>query len=119
LCPECGNHLLIRHGRFGKFIGCSTFPECRHTEPWLEKLGITCPDDGGELVERKTRRGRTFYGCANYPECEFTSWKRPLPAPCPNCGGLLVAENRQTARCIQCEETVPQSELPETEVETA
>lgn len=119
LCPQCGHHLLIRHGRFGKFIGCSNFPECRHTEPWLEKLGITCPEDGGELVERKTRRGRTFYGCANYPECEFTSWKRPLPAPCPNCGGLLIVENRQTARCIQCEETVQQSDLPETEVETA
>jgi DNA topoisomerase-1 len=119
LCPECGHQLLVRHGRFGKFIGCSNFPECRHTEPWLEKLGITCPEDGGELVERKTRRGRTFYGCANYPECEFTSWKRPLPTPCPNCGGLLVVENRQTARCLQCEETVPLSELPETEVETA
>ncbi|MGD8822313.1 MAG: topoisomerase DNA-binding C4 zinc finger domain-containing protein, partial [Anaerolineales bacterium] len=119
MCPECGHQLLIRHGRFGKFIGCSNFPECRHTEPWLEKLGIACPEDGGELVERKTRRGRTFYGCANYPECEFTSWKRPLPQPCPHCGGLLVAENRQTARCLKCEETVLQSELPEIETETA
>jgi DNA topoisomerase-1 len=104
-CPECGHQLMIRHGRFGKFIGCSNFPECRHTEPWLEKIGVACPLDGGDIVERRTRRGRTFYGCANYPECEFTSWKRPLPQPCPNCGGLLVVEGRDRAACTQCENT--------------
>jgi len=103
MCPECGNQLMIRHGRFGKFIGCSNFPECRHTEPWLEKIGVTCPVDGGELVERRTRRGRVFYGCANYPECDFTSWKRPLPQPCPNCGSLMVVEGRDQASCTQCE----------------
>jgi DNA topoisomerase-1 len=102
-CPECGNQLLIRHGRYGRFIGCSNFPECRHTEPWLEKIGVTCPEDGGEVVERHTRRGRKFYGCANYPECEFTSWKRPLPQPCPNCGGLLVVESKDKASCTQCQ----------------
>jgi len=103
MCPECGNQLMVRHGRFGKFIGCSNFPECRHTEPWLEKVGVTCPLDGGDLVERRTRRGRVFYGCANYPECEFTSWKRPIPQPCPDCGGLLVFEGRDQASCTQCE----------------
>ncbi len=59
ICPECGHQLMIRHGRFGKFIGCSNFPECRHTEPWLEKIGVTCPLDGGDLVERRTRRGQS------------------------------------------------------------
>ena len=118
-CPECGNQLMIRHGRYGKFIGCSNFPDCRHTEPWLEKIGVTCPEDGGDLVERRTRRGRVFYGCANYPECEFTSWKRPLPPPCPNCGGTLVAEAKGQASCLACEETFDQESLEEPEVDLA
>ena len=103
-CPNCGHELVIRWGRYGKFISCSNFPECRHTEPLLQKIGVTCPQDGGEVVERKTRKGRTFYGCSNYPECDFTSWKKPLANPCPNCGGLLVAANKNHAQCTQCEE---------------
>lgn len=102
-CPECGHELVIRWGRFGKFISCSNFPECRYTEPWLEKIGVRCPKDGGEIVERKTRKNRTFFGCANYPECDFTSWKRPLPQPCPDCGGLLVEADKRNAQCLQCE----------------
>ncbi|OGO74814.1 MAG: DNA topoisomerase I, partial [Chloroflexi bacterium RIFOXYC12_FULL_59_14] len=70
-CPECGRELVIRYGRYGKFISCSGFPTCRYTEPWLEKIGVACPKDGGELVARKTRRGRVFYGCLNYPNCDF------------------------------------------------
>jgi DNA topoisomerase-1 len=103
-CPRCGHDLVVRWGRYGKFISCSNFPECRHTEPLLEKIGVACPKDGGEVVERKTRKGRTFYGCSNYPECDFTSWKKPLPQPCPNCGGLLVFANKNHAHCTQCEE---------------
>ena len=103
-CPQCGNELVIRWGRYGKFISCSNFPDCRHTEAWLEKIGVQCPNDGGEIVERKTRKGRTFYGCANYPECDFTSWKQPLHTPCPACQGLLVVANKNQAQCIQCEE---------------
>jgi DNA topoisomerase-1 len=106
-CPECGHELVVRWGRYGKFISCSNFPNCRHTEPWLEKIGVACPKDGGEIVERKTRKGRIFYGCSNYPECDFTSWKRPLPTPCPNCGGLLVVANKNTAQCTDCEEQYP------------
>jgi DNA topoisomerase-1 len=106
-CPQSGHPLIIRWGRYGKFIGCSDFPTCRYTEPWLEKIGVLCPKDGGEIVERKTRKGRVFYGCANYPECDFTSWKRPLAQPCPNCGGLLVVANKNFAQCTVCEEQVP------------
>lgn len=102
-CPECGHKLIIRYGRFGKFISCSNFPTCRYTEPWLEKIGIRCPQDGGELVERKTRRGRTFFGCTNYPECDFTSWKRPLAVECPNCRGMLVIASKNQAQCLKCE----------------
>jgi len=106
-CPECGSDLLYRHGRYGKFIGCSNFPKCRYTEQILEKIGVTCPDCGGDLVVKKTRRGRTFYGCANYPECEWTSWKRPLPQKCPHCGGLMVQATKNQAECTVCGERVP------------
>lgn len=101
-CPKCGHDLVQKWGRFGLFIACSDYPNCKHTEPWLEKIGVTCPDDGGELIERRTRKGRTFYGCGNYPKCEFSSWKKPLPEPCPSCGGLLVAANKNHAQCIVC-----------------
>jgi DNA topoisomerase-1 len=109
-CPEDGGQLVIRYGRYGKFISCSNFPACRYTEPWLEKIGVQCPQDGGDLVMRKTRKGRTFYGCANYPACDFTSWKRPLARPCPNCGGLLVVASKQLAECIRCQQTSPLEE---------
>jgi DNA topoisomerase-1 len=119
-CPECGHELVIRWGRYGKFISCSNFPECRHTEAWLEKIGVACPKDAGELVERKTRKGRTFYACANYPECDFTSWKLPLPTPCPRCNGLLVVAKKNVAQCTQCEEQYPLDEVTVDEVvETA
>ncbi len=104
-CPDCGKELVIRYGRYGKFISCSGFPECRHTEAWLEKIGVTCPKDGGDIVSRKTRKGRIFFGCANYPTCDFTSWKRPMSQPCPKCGGMLVVANKREAQCMACEET--------------
>ena len=110
-CPKCGKELVIRYGRYGKFISCSGFPECRYTEPWLEKIGVACPQDGGDLVQRKTRKGRTFFGCHNYPECDFTSWKRPVGQPCPNCQGLLVIANKREVQCIKCEETFLQDNV--------
>ncbi len=105
-CPQCGRELVIRYGRFGRFISCAGFPDCRYTEPWLEKIGVACPKCKGDMVERKTRKGRVFFGCANYPECDFTSWKRPLPQPCPICGGMLVISNKREAQCINCQENV-------------
>jgi DNA topoisomerase I len=104
-CPKCERDLVIRWGRFGKFISCSGFPECRYTEPWLEKIGVQCPDCDGEIVQRRSRKGRVFYGCSNYPECQFTSWKRPVSPPCPNCSGLLVISNKREVKCLKCEET--------------
>jgi len=104
-CPDCGHDLVIRWGRYGKFISCSNFPACRHTEALLEKIGVTCPKDGGDVVLRKTRKGRIFYACSNYPNCDFTNWKRPVAKPCPNCGGLLVIANKKEVQCSQCEES--------------
>ncbi len=114
-CPTCGKELVIRYGRFGKFISCIGFPDCRYTEPWLLKIGVACPTDGGELVERKTRKGRTFFGCVNYPNCDFTSWKKPLAMPCPKCKGMLVIANKREAQCINCQESFLLEEIiPET-----
>ena len=114
-CPTCTKELVIRYGRFGKFISCSGFPDCRYTEPWLLKIGVSCPTDGGDLVERKTRKGRTFFGCVNYPNCDFTSWKKPLAVPCPKCKGMLVVANKREAQCLTCSESFLLEEIiPET-----
>ncbi len=111
-CPECGNLLVYREGRFGRFIGCSNFPECRHTEQVLNKIGVICPQDGGEVVEKRTKKGRKFYGCSNYPECDWTSWKRPLGELCSVCGGLLFQKGRNKTVCSQCgdEQSIPEVE---------
>ena len=113
ICPDCGHDLVIRWGRYGKFISCSNFPACRHTEALLEKIGVTCPKDGGDLVLRKTRKGRIFYACSNYPNCDFTNWKRPIAKPCPNCGGLLVIANKREVQCTKCEETFLMEQIGE------
>ena len=91
LCPECGRKLVVRNGRFGRFISCSGFPECRYGRSFVNKTGALCPNCGGDLVERKTKsKRRVFYGCNNYPNCNFAIWEKPVPDLCPNCGGLMV-----------------------------
>ncbi len=80
-CDKCGRPMVIKTGRFGQFMACSGFPECKNTKPILKKLGITCPKDGGEVIEKRTKRGRVFYGCANYPKCDFASWTKPEAVP--------------------------------------
>ena len=90
-CPDCGNKLVIRTGRFGRFLSCSTFPECSYRRSFVNKTGALCPNCGGDLVERKTKqKKRVFYGCSNYPTCNFAVWEQPTADVCPNCGGLMV-----------------------------
>jgi len=101
-CDVCGSEMVVKRGRFGPFLACSRYPECKGTKPLLQKTGILCPKDGGEIVERQTRQKRKFYGCSNYPACDFTSWQRPLPEVCPDCGGLIVAERGRKAKCTVC-----------------
>jgi DNA topoisomerase I len=91
LCPECGRNLVIRTGRFGRFISCSGFPECRYRRSVVNKTGALCPVCQGDLVERKTKqKKRIFYGCNNYPTCNFALWEKPVPELCPACGGLMI-----------------------------
>ncbi len=118
MCPKCGSPLVYRYGRYGKFIGCSNFPDCRFSKPILVKTGAKCPACGGDLIEKRTRRGRTFYGCSNYdpddPEsCDFAVWKRPLPQSCPECGGLLTEVRHRWAKCQACEEEFEIADLPQ------
>ena len=108
-CDVCGAAMVAKRGRFGAFLACSRYPECKGTKPLLQKTGVRCPLDGHEIVERMTKKGRRFYGCSNYPKCDFTSWQRPLPSACPQCGGLTVAERGRRARCTACDWKGPTS----------
>lgn len=91
-CPECGNHLVIKHGRYGLFTACSNYPQCKYVKK--QTLGIPCPEKGcaGEIVVRRTKRGKTFYGCSRYPDCKFTAWDKPIAEACPNCGSPILLE---------------------------
>ncbi len=102
-CPECGKPLVVKHGRFGKFIACSGYPECKYHRSFEFRLKIPCPEcHTGEVVERLSKRGKTFYGCSRYPDCKFISNARPLAKPCPDCGGLMTVYPEKQARCAKC-----------------
>ena len=105
-CELCGSPMVVKWGRFGKFLACSNYPACRNTKPYLVKTGALCPLCGGDIVERKSRKGRTFYSCINYPACSFSTWKRPASTPCPSCGGLMVESGKNEVRCLNCGETL-------------
>ena len=102
ICATCGRPMVIKTGRFGRFISCTGYPECKTTKPILKDTGAICPKDGGKIVERKSRRGRTFYGCANYPACDFVSWDRVIPEPCPVCGAYVVAKSKRGVPTFVC-----------------
>jgi DNA topoisomerase-1 len=102
-CEKCGRPMAIKIGRFGKFLACTGFPECRSAKAILSKIGVSCPKCGSELVERRSRKGRLFYGCSGYPQCDWVSWNRPVNEPCPRCGGLQVIVAKDKLRCLSCE----------------
>jgi DNA topoisomerase-1 len=102
MCPRCGKPLLIKTGRFGKFVACSGYPECKYTQSFQVKVaGAKCPECGKDLIQRMNKRGRTFYGCTGYPDCKFLTNFKPLPYPCPQCGSLLTQHGKQ-AWCVKC-----------------
>jgi DNA topoisomerase I len=102
LCPNCGKPLVIKQGRFGEFTACTGYPECKYVKQ--KSTGVICPKDGGDVVERKSRRGKVFYGCANYPKCDFTLWNKPVLEPCPKCGWAFLTEKitKRHGRQILC-----------------
>ena len=104
ICTNCGKPMLIKVGRFGKFLACSGYPDCKTTKPYLVKTGINCPepDCDGELVERVNKKKQVFYGCSSYPKCRFATSYKPLPTPCPECGKLLLQDKKDQVRCNAC-----------------
>ncbi len=99
----CGKPMVIKTGRFGRFMACTGFPDCRNTKPILKKTGVACPKCGGDIVERKARgRGRPFFGCSKYPECDLILNQPPLTTPCPECNSLMVQKGRNNAACTSC-----------------
>jgi DNA topoisomerase-1 len=103
VCEKCGGPMVIKYGRYGKFMACSNYPECKNTKSVVNKIGIDCPDcEDGDIIVKKTRKRRVFYGCSNYPDCEFTSWARPIDEKCPKCNSILTAKENKSSRKISC-----------------
>ena len=107
-CPECGSELVIRNGRYGKFIACSNYPECKYIkkeekENSPQKIIMKCPKCDGNIIERKSKKGKLFYGCSNFPKCKFASWDKPIETPCPKCGSTLVEKKDTMIKCMECD----------------
>ncbi|MGG3306376.1 type I DNA topoisomerase [Paenibacillus lautus] len=103
ICEKCGKPLVYKLGRFGKFLACSGFPDCRNTKPIVKDIGVACPKcKEGHVVERRSKKGRVFFGCDRYPECDFVSWDKPSTKPCPNCSSLMVEKKSKQGIKLQC-----------------
>ncbi|MCH4888712.1 type I DNA topoisomerase [Acidaminobacter sp. JC074] len=102
-CELCGNMMNIKHGRFGKFLACSNYPDCKNTKPILKKIGVTCPECGvGDIVERKTKKFKTFYGCSEFPNCNFMSWHKPVDKKCPKCSKTMIEYKTKKKHEYKC-----------------
>ena len=103
ICEECGRNMVVKYGPHGKFLACPGFPDCRNTKPYLEKIGVSCPVCGKDVVIRKTKKGRRYYGCEDNPECEFMSWQKPSTKKCPRCGKYMLEKgNKLVCSDEQC-----------------
>ncbi len=103
ICDKCGSPMVYKMGRFGKFLACSGFPNCRNTKPIIKDTGVTCPKcKEGQIVERRSKKGRVFYGCNLYPGCDYVSWDKPVAKPCPSCGGLMVEKRVKGETQLNC-----------------
>lgn len=103
ICEKCGRNMVIKHGRFGKFLACPGYPECKNTKAIVKSLGVQCPKCGKDIIKRTSKKGRVFYGCSGYPDCDFVSWNEPIKEPCPKCNGLVtkkVTKNKETLKCL-------------------
>ena len=122
LCEDCGKEMAVKMGRFGRFLSCTGFPECKKSKPYQVPTGAGCPKCTGDLVQRRgKKRGMVFYGCSNYPTCDFSVRQRPIAQPCPECSELLVSSGRDRARCTACDYNgaIPEPEPEAERVEVA
>jgi DNA topoisomerase-1 len=94
--------MVVRSGRFGRFIACSGYPECKTTLKIVKSTGAKCPECGADIIEKRTKKKKVFYGCSRYPECQFATNRRPLPKPCPKCGKLLLPYGKTKGKCASC-----------------
>lgn len=101
-CELCGRNMVVKRGRYGKFLACPGFPECKNTKPYVIKIGVSCPKCGGDVVVRRSKKGRTFYGCSNFPKCKFVSWQKPSKNKCPECGEYMVIKNKKSGKLEEC-----------------
>lgn len=101
-CEKCGKMMVIKHGRYGKFLACPGYPDCKNTKAILKKINVKCPKCGGEVVKRKSKKGRIFYGCNNFPDCDFVSWNEPVEKKCPKCNSFMVIKRTKKEKKIQC-----------------
>ena len=104
-CDKCGTMMVYKMSKFGKFLACPAFPKCRNTKTIVKEIGIKCPDCNGEIIEKKSRRGKLFYGCTNFPNCEFTSWYKPTDKKCDKCGNILFEKSGRSKGtfCQKCD----------------
>lgn len=100
ICEKCGRNMVIKYGRFGKFLACPGFPECQNAKPFFEEAGVNCPECGGKVLIKKTKKGRAYYGCENNPECGFMSWNKPTGEKCPVCGSFMVEKGRKNVKVV-------------------
>jgi DNA topoisomerase I len=101
-CPQCGRNLIYKHGRFGRFLACPGYPECKYTKNIVKETGVSCPLCNNMLVERRSKKGRLFYGCSGFPECRFSVWDKPLAEKCPHCDALMVEAVRRKKNTKRC-----------------
>ena len=116
ICPDCGRPMVLKTGRFGKFLACTGYPDCKKTMSYVIKTGVSCPQCGKELIERTTKKRRIFYGCSGYPQCKFAVNRKPVPQPCPQCGKLLIIYREGWVKCTACEYKHKLDELEKTGV---
>lgn len=103
VCEKCGRNMVIKHGRYGKFLACPGYPECKNTKPIIQKIGVSCPEcKDGDVIKRRSRKGRLFYGCSNFPKCNFVSWDEPVKEKCPKCNSYMVKRKNKSGTVYRC-----------------
>ncbi len=100
ICEKCGRNMVIKYGRYGKFLACPGFPECHNAKPFYENAGVNCPECGGKVLIKKTKKGRKYFGCENHPECNFMSWNKPTGEKCPRCGHFMEEKGKKNTKIV-------------------